>query len=330
MSKKTLLNVNNLKTIFFTKKGNIIAVNNVSLQLQAGEILGLVGESGSGKSVTGFSLMQLIDTPGKIVGGEIFFKGQNLLDLPEKKMRHLRGNRIAMIFQDPMMTLNPMLRIDTQMVETLRAHKKISKKAAWQKAKDTLTLMGVSSPDERLKSYPHQLSGGMRQRVAIAIALLLEPDLIIADEPTTALDVTIQAQILSEVQKLAKNFGTALIWITHDLSVIAGLADRVAVMYAGQIVESGTIEQVLTEPQHPYTQGLINSLPNRNQRGQRLNQIKGITQNLLNLSIGCAFSTRCDRVQAACEKPVDLKEISDNHAVRCFFPSRNKSIVKED
>lgn len=321
MAEQLLLDVKHLKTEFATKEGTILAVNDVSLQLKPGEILGLVGESGSGKSVTGFSLMRLIDKPGRVASGEIIFKGENLLGFTEKQMRHLRGNRIAMIFQDPMMTLNPVLRIETQMIETLRAHEKMSRKEAWQRSRDTLALMGVPSPEERLKAYPHQLSGGMRQRVAIAIALLLKPDLIIADEPTTALDVTIQAQILSEVQKLAKNYGTALIWITHDLSVIAGLADRLAVMYAGQIVESGTIDQVLMNPQHPYTEGLINSLPSRNERGERLRQIDGITPNLLDLPEGCAFATRCVRVQEGCRQITTLKELENQHAVRCFFPS---------
>lgn len=329
MTIQNLLEVKNLKTAFTTKEGDILAVNNVSLQLKPGEILGLVGESGSGKSVTGFSLMQLVDTPGKLIGGSIIFKGQDLLHLPEKKMRALRGNRIAMIFQDPMMTLNPMLRINTQMVETLRTHLKISRKAAWIKSRDTLRLMGVSSPEERLESYPHELSGGMRQRVAIAIALLLQPDLIIADEPTTALDVTIQAQILSEVQYLAQNLGTALIWITHDLSVVAGLADRLAVMYAGQIVESGTIDQVLTDPQHPYTIGLINSLPSSNKRGQRLQQIKGMTPNLLKLPKGCAFAARCDRAQSICQHPPALKELQKQHSVRCFIPTQNSIPLRE-
>lgn len=323
MIPQNLLEVNNLHTVFSTKAGDIVAVNDVSLQLKAGEILGLVGESGSGKSVTGFSLMRLVDAPGKIIQGEIFFRGQNILDLSEKSMRHLRGNRIAMIFQDPMMTLNPVLRIETQMIETLRAHEKISKKAAWQRSKEILALMGVPSPEERLKAYPHQLSGGMRQRVAIAIALLLRPDVIIADEPTTALDVTIQAQILSEVQKLAKNYGTALIWITHDLSVVAGLADRIAVMYAGQIVESGSIDQVLLEPKHPYTKGLIKSLPSENQRGQRLQQINGVTPNLLALPKGCAFASRCEQVTEFCRQAPELYTESTGHQVRCLQQERS-------
>lgn len=321
MSSEFLLEVRALQTAFETADGVALAVNQVSLQVRPGEIVGLVGESGSGKSVTGFSIMRLVDRPGRIVAGDVLFKGQNLLDLTEKQMRQIRGNRIAMIFQDPMMTLNPVLRIDTQMIETLQAHEKIGRKEAWQRARDTLGLMGVPSPEERLRSYPHQLSGGMRQRVAIAIALLLKPDLIIADEPTTALDVTIQAQILAEIQKLAQESGTALIWITHDLSVVAGLTDRVAVMYAGQIVESGEINQVLAQPQHPYTEGLINSLPSHNERGQRLRQIKGLTPSLFHLPSGCAFATRCERAQPQCQQPPLLEEIGPGHEVRCFFPS---------
>ncbi|GGE74690.1 MAG TPA: ABC transporter ATP-binding protein [Paenalcaligenes hominis] len=325
-----LLDVHDLKTAFITDEGQALAVNGVSLKVKPGEIVGLVGESGSGKSVTGFSIMRLVDEPGRIVGGQINYKGQNLLDLTEKQMRQLRGNRIAMIFQDPMMTLNPVLRIDTQMIETLRAHEKISRTDARLRAAQALALMGVPSPEERLTSYPHQLSGGMRQRVAIAIALLLKPDLIIADEPTTALDVTIQAQILAEIQKLAQDSGTALIWITHDLSVVAGLADRLAVMYAGKIVETGTIDQVLTRPQHPYTEGLINSLPSNNPRGQRLRQIKGMTPSLLDLPRGCAFAARCERAQPKCAQTPELVELVPEHAVRCFFPSASLQPSVED
>lgn len=329
MSKEIVLDVKNLKTQFKTKTGSLLAVNNVSFQLSPGEILGLVGESGSGKSVTGFSLMRLIDKPGEIIAGEIKLNNQDLRQLTEKKMRHLRGNRIAMIFQDPMMTLNPVLRIDTQMIETLQAHQKISHRQAKIKALETLKLMGIPSPEERLRAYPHQLSGGMRQRVAIAIALLLKPDVIIADEPTTALDVTVQSQILSEIQNLTKKYGTALIWITHDLSVVAGLADKLAVMYAGQIVESGTIDQVLTNPQHPYTKGLISSLPSQNIPGNRLQQIKGITPNLLNLPTGCPFLTRCHRTQDVCKQEPTLKQISSNHTAKCFFPTSDLNNQQE-
>ena len=239
------LEVRNLRTHFFTRAGTLPAVDDVSFTLERGKILGLVGESGSGKSVTGFSIMGLVDAPGRVVGGQVLFQGRDLTQLAPRELRKLQGNRIAMIFQDPMMTLNPVLRVDVQMIETVRAHNKMSKSQARELARDTLGMMGIPSPEERLLAYPHQLSGGMRQRVAIAIAMLHRPDLIIADEPTTALDVTIQAQILSEVQKLAQQHGTSLIWITHDLSVVAGLADDVAVMYAGRIVEHGKVDDVL-------------------------------------------------------------------------------------
>lgn len=333
-----LLEVKHLKTQFLSSEGAVKAVDDVSLSLSSGEVLGLVGESGSGKSVTGFSIMGLIDPPGSVVEGQILFKGQDLRQLSAKAMRQLRGNRIAMIFQDPMMTLNPVLRIDTQMIETLQAHESLTKKEAHRRACEALSLMGIANPEERLKAYPHQLSGGMRQRVAIATALLLRPDIIIADEPTTALDVTIQAQIISEVQKLCREFGMALIWITHDLSVVSGLADNLAVMYAGKIIEYGTVDEVLDRPAHPYTQGLINSLPTNNKRGSRLSQISGITPSLLNLPPGCRFAPRCERTEERCLEAVPELTVFDNsvtctlspmeevvaiqeHKVRCFFPS---------
>jgi len=315
------LEVRNLRTHFFTPNGVLPAVDDVSLTLERGRILGLVGESGSGKTVTGFSILGLLDAPGRIVGGQILFKGQDLVTLDKKSLRSLQGNRIAMIFQDPMMTLNPVLRVEAQMIDAVLAHSKVSREQARELARDTLGLMGIASPDERLHAYPHQLSGGMRQRVAIAIAMLHKPDLIIADEPTTALDVTIQAQILSEVQKLARRHGTALIWITHDLSVVAGLADDIAVMYSGRIVEQGAVAEVLDRPQHPYTQGLIGSLPGNNRRGQRLRQIPGLTPNLLHLPPTCAFAARCERVSEHCLKRPDITEPLPGHRVRCFHPT---------
>jgi peptide/nickel transport system ATP-binding protein len=235
-------------------------------------------------------------------------------------MRSLRGNRIAMIFQDPMMTLNPVLRIDTQMIETVLAHAKVSREEARRRSRDALGMVGIPSPDERLLAYPHQFSGGMRQRVAIAIALLHNPDLLIADEPTTALDVTIQAQILAEVQKLAIEHGTALIWITHDLSVIAGLADRIAVMYAGKIVEAGDAATVLDRPLHPYTHGLIGSVPGRNKRGERLRQIPGMTPSLLSLPQGCAFRMRCVHADQSCETEPPSRAGYQGRELRCFHP----------
>jgi peptide/nickel transport system ATP-binding protein len=318
------LSVEHLSTAFQTRHGKVVVVDDVSFQVNQGEILGLVGESGSGKSVTGFSILGLIEAPGSIESGRVLFQGEDLLKLTPKAQRQLRGSRIAMIFQDPMATLNPVLRVDVQMIEAVRAHIKVSTLEARERAARALGMMGIPSPEERLRSYPHQMSGGMRQRVAIAIALLHKPDLIIADEPTTALDVTIQAQILSEIQQLAKHTGTSLIWISHDLSVVAGLADTVAVMYAGRIVENGRVDDILDRPQHPYTQGLIGSIPSANERGQRLRQIPGTTPASVNLPVGCAFAPRCPRAQAKCEERPELLPVSDargaEHLVRCFFP----------
>ncbi|HEU4352578.1 MAG TPA: ABC transporter ATP-binding protein [Burkholderiales bacterium] len=318
MSANTL-EVQDLKTHFFTRAGVVRAVDGVSFEVRPGEVLGLVGESGCGKTVTGFSILGLVDPPGRIVGGRIVFDGTDLLQLDEHALRQIRGARIAMVFQDPMMTLNPVLRIDTQMVEAVRAHQRMDFNAARQIAREVLERVGIPSPESRLRSYPHQFSGGMRQRVAIAIALLNRPKLIIADEPTTALDVTIQAQILYEAQKLCRESGTALIWITHDLSVVAGLADRICVMYAGRIVEQGSVDEVLDAPLHPYTHGLIGSVPSRNRRGAPLAQIPGMTPALINLPPGCAFRTRCSRAQPRCSEQPELKP-HNGRLVRCFYP----------
>ncbi|GAB7531554.1 ABC transporter ATP-binding protein [Pseudomonas sp. 3A(2025)] len=322
------LEVRNLSAGFQTREGLLPAVRDLSLRLAPGRILGLVGESGSGKSVTGFSIIGLLDTPGRISAGEIIFQGRDLRSLKARELRALQGNRLAMIFQDPMMTLNPVLRVDTQMIEAVRAHQPVSQAEARELARSTLAAMGIASPEERLRAYPHQLSGGMRQRVAIAIALLHRPDLIIADEPTTALDVTIQAQILAEVQTLVREQGTALVWITHDLSVVAGLADEVAVMYAGRIVEQGPVDALLDDPQHPYTQGLIDSLPSRNRRGERLRQIPGMAPSLGNLPPGCAFAPRCPRASEVCREEPPLHTLDPGRSVRCFHPgSRSEEPV---
>ena len=316
-----VLTVEGLRTHFFTKAGVVKAVDDVSFTVGRGEVLGLVGESGSGKSMTGYSLMGLIDPPGRIVDGRIVLDGIDLRALSPEELRQMRGNRVAMIFQDPMMTLNPVLRIDVQMIEAILAHDAVSEASARARAREALVKVGIPSPDERLEAYPHQFSGGMRQRVAIAIALLNSPDLIIADEPTTALDVTIQGQILYEMQKLARETGTALIWITHDLSVIAGLADRVCVMYAGRIVEQGTCDDVLGQPAHPYTQGLLDSVPSNNERGQRLKQIPGMTPSLLELPPGCPFRERCTYATAACDASPDMRPAGGpGQTVRCFHP----------
>jgi peptide/nickel transport system ATP-binding protein len=296
------------------------AVQDVSFDIAPGQTLGLVGESGSGKSMTGYSVMGLVDPPGRIVGGRIVFDGQDLTRLDAQAWRRLRGNRIAMIFQDPMMTLNPVLRIDTQIVEAIRAHADVSHESALERAREALSRVGIASPDERLRAYPHHFSGGMRQRVAIAIAMVNRPDVIIADEPTTALDVTIQGQILFEMQKLCRESGAALIWITHDLSVIAGLADEVCVMYAGRVVESGTVAEVIERPLHPYPRGLIDSVPSRNERGRPLRQIPGMTPSLLDLAPGCPFRERCSRASDACAESPAVTEPAPGRHLRCFHP----------
>ena len=319
-----LLEVRGLCTRFHTREGVLPVVDGVSFTLGRGRVLGLVGESGSGKTVTGFSIMGLIDAPGRVEAGAVLFDGQDLTRLAPKALRRLQGNRLAMIFQDPMATLNPVLRVREQMTEAVHAHRRTSEREARARAAEALRMVGIASPEERLRAYPHQMSGGMRQRVAIAIALLHKPELIIADEPTTALDVTIQAQILSEVQTLVREQGTSLVWITHDLSVVAGLADEVAVMYAGRIVEYVPVDDVLDRPQHPYTQGLIGSVPSANRRGRRLRQIAGLAPALLELPSGCAFAPRCARATAQChagrpeETPVDAAHPA--HRVRCFHP----------
>jgi peptide/nickel transport system ATP-binding protein len=323
MSAPTLV-VQGLKTQFQTRAGLVKAVDDVSFSVNRGEIMGLVGESGSGKSMTGYSLLGLIDPPGKVVAGQLLLtlKSGEQLDLRSlsaARLRRVRGNRIAMIFQDPMMTLNPVLRIDTQMIEAVQAHHQVSTAAARERAAAALAKVGIASPRERLLAYPHEFSGGMRQRVAIAIAMLNEPDLIIADEPTTALDVTIQSQILAEMQALCRQSGTALIWITHDLSVVAGLADTVSVMYAGRIVEQGRVAEVLEAPRHPYTHGLIASAPSRNPRGQPLQQIPGMTPSLLALPRGCAFQARCTQADAACRHEPPLSTLGERQ-LRCFHP----------
>jgi peptide/nickel transport system ATP-binding protein len=315
-----VLAVEGLKVHFFTRAGVVKAVDGVSFSVGRGEVLGLVGESGSGKTVTGLSILGLVDPPGRIVEGSIRFQGEELVGRSEEQLRAVRGRRAAMIFQDPMMTLNPVLRVDTQMIEAITAHETVSQAAARARARDALATVGIASPEERLNAYPHQFSGGMRQRVAIAIALLHRPALLIADEPTTALDVTIQSQILAEVQTLAADTGTALIWITHDLAVIAGLADRIAVMYAGRVVEQGPVDAVLAAPLHPYTRGLIGSVPSHSQRGAALAQIPGMAPSLANLPPGCAFAPRCSRADEVCNTMPELTEMAPAQAARCWHP----------
>ena len=315
-----LLEVKNLQTVFHTEEGAWPAVSDIQISLQPGEILGLVGESGSGKSVTGFSIFGMIDAPGEVTQGEVLFKGQDLRKLPHEAMRKLRGDRIAMIFQDPLMTLNPVLRIEEQMLEAIDAHQKLPKAEALKRCIDALAMVGIPAPEKRLRSYPHEFSGGMRQRVAIAIAMLNKPDLIICDEPTTALDVTIQGQILYRMQQICQEQGTALIWITHDLGVIAELADRVAVMYAGRVVETGTVAEVLDAPRHPYTQGLLQSLPAQATPGARLSQINGMAPSLSGRVPGCAFAPRCGRATQRCVDEQPPVTHIPGREFRCFIP----------
>ncbi len=316
----TLLEVRGLRTAFHTEAGAWLAVDDVDLTVKRGEIVGLVGESGSGKSVTGFSLLGLIDPPGEVVEGKIRFKGKDLRKLDEEQMRQLRGNRIAMIFQDPLMTLNPVLKVGEQMLEAILTHENMPRQQALERCREALAMVGIPSPEKRLNAYPHEFSGGMRQRVAIAIAMLNRPDLIICDEPTTALDVTIQGQILYRMQEICREHQTALIWITHDLGVVAELADKVAVMYAGRIVESGPVNEVLDAPRHPYTRGLLDSMPARTQPGSRLHQINGMAPSLSARPSGCAFRPRCPNVIPRCTEQPPAATHEGPRSFRCYVP----------
>ena len=316
---ETLLEVRDLATHFFTRAGVVKSVDGVSFSLRRGEVLGLVGESGSGKSVTGFSLLGLIDPPGRIVSGSILFEGRELVGMKPKEITAVRGKRIAMVFQDPTMTLNPLLTVADQMHLAMLAHARVSQKAIRDRAIEVLRIVGIPDARHRLDSYPHQFSGGMRQRVALAIALLHRPSLIVADEPTTALDVSVQAQILAEVKQLVANLGTSLIWISHDLATVSALADRIAVMYAGRIVENGPTRQVLSHPLHPYTRGLLDSLPALAKAGSALPYIPGTTPSLLALPTGCSFAPRCPRADAACRTMPHLTP-EGQRAFRCHHP----------
>lgn len=318
---KPLLQVDALRVDFSTKAGVAKAVDEVSFAVNHGEVLGLVGESGSGKSVTGYSIMGLVEPPGRIVGGGIVFAGRDLAALSAEQLRQLRGNRMALIFQDPTKVLNPVLRIDTQMVEAIFCHGKVLRSAALEYAREALFKLGVRSPDAQLKAYPDQLSGGVRQRVAIAIALLNLPDLIIADEPTSLLDATIRGQILSELQRLVRQTGVALICISRDLSLIAGLADRICVMYAGRVVEQGTTADVLGAPSHPYTRGLLDALPSNASPRAKLRQIPGMTPALTEVVPGCAFRPRCPYATAECAQTPEMRPYGAmGGSVRCFHP----------
>jgi oligopeptide transport system ATP-binding protein len=318
-----LLDVRNLRTHFFTRAGVVKAIEDVSFYLAPGETLGLVGESGCGKSVTSLSVMRLVeDPPGKIVGGEIIFKGDDILDLNEDQLRKIRGGNIAMIFQDPMTSLNPVLTIGQQLTETIKAHLKVDDRAATERAVEMLDRVRIPEARRRLSSYPHEFSGGMRQRVMIAIALSCNPELLIADEPTTALDVTIQAQVLELIDALGKEFNTATLLITHDLGVVAGTCDRVHVMYAGRIVEATDTRTLFKMPAHPYTQALLKAVPRPDeQRGAKLNAIGGRPPILIDLPPGCAFAPRCPKAQPRCRQETPpLMDVGPNQKAACFYP----------
>jgi peptide/nickel transport system ATP-binding protein len=322
-SSDVLLDIRDLRTYFHVMDGTVKAVDGVSFSVKRGQALGVVGESGCGKSVTALTIMRLLDIPpAEITSGEILFKGRDLLKLPDSEMRKVRGEEIAMVFQEPMTSLNPVYTVGDQISEAVILHKGISKKAGLEKAIDSLKLVGINNPERRVKQYPHELSGGMRQRVMIAMALSCDPDLIIADEPTTALDVTIQAQILELIRKVQDETGAALMLITHDLGVVAETVQDVVVMYAGRVVERGTVDEVLLAPKHPYTEGLLQSIPSKGKRGQRLNVIKGTVANPFNLPEGCNFTPRCPYAFEPC--PVHDPRIEDANPpdVACWLHTR--------
>ncbi|WP_315108200.1 ABC transporter ATP-binding protein [Clostridium intestinale] len=316
-----ILDVKDLRTSFFTHVGEVKAVRGVSFSLAKGEALGIVGESGSGKSVTMMSIMKLLQENGKVVGGEVNFDGKNIKDMPEKEMEKIRGNDIGMIFQDPMTSLNPVFTVGQQLTEPLIKHRKISKKEAEKLAIDMLNLVGIPSPEQRMKQYPHEFSGGMRQRVMIAMALICDPKFLIADEPTTALDVTIQAQILELMKKLKNELGTAIILITHDLGVVADVCDRINVMYGGIIVESGDVRDIFYRARHPYTWGLLGSVPNPKEIiREKLKPIEGQPPDLLNPPVGCPFAARCEYAMKLCiEKQPPLLKIGEGHSAACWL-----------
>ncbi len=318
----SLLEVRNLKTYFATKRGQVRAVDDVSFALDLGETLSLVGESGSGKSVTSLSIMRLVSSPGTIVGGEVLFEGRDLLKHSEDEMRAIRGDDIAMIFQDPMTSLNPVYTAGEQIAEAVRLHRKVSKREAWNQAVEGMRDVMIPAPEVRSKNYPHELSGGMRQRVMIAMALACDPKLLIADEPTTALDVTIQAQILDLLTELREKRNLALLLITHDLGVVAETSDRVAVMYSGKIVEESRVHELFNRPRHPYTEGLLRAVPRLDEstavKKKRLETIEGVVPNPLELPPGCHFAPRCEHAQEKCRAgEIPLIEISAHHSSRC-------------
>lgn len=320
-----LLKVEALRTSFFTDAGEVKAVNGVSFTLERGKVLGIVGESGSGKSVTAYSIMQILAPTGKIVGGSIQLDGQELVGAGEEVMKHVRGNKISIIFQDPMTSLNPTYTIGKQLMEAILLHTDRDKKQAWDRAVEMLELVNVNEPQKRMKQYPYELSGGMRQRVMIAMALACEPNILIADEPTTALDVTIQAQILELMQKLQAELGMAIIMITHDLGVVAQMCDEVIVMYAGGICEQGTADEIFYRPAHEYTKGLLRSIPTVGSEGSKLKPITGTPIDLLNMPQGCPFAPRCDAAMKICLRQMpEQMQINEDHLANCWVNVRNQ------
>ena len=331
---KPVLEVKGLQTYFKTDAGIVKAVDGVSFTVHEGETIGLVGESGCGKSVTNLSIMRLVPSPpGKIVGGEVLYEGRDIMKMSEKELRSIRGNNISMIFQDPMTSLNPFLKISTQMIETICLHQNLSKKEAREKAIKMLAEVGIPSPEKRIDCYPHQFSGGMRQRVMIAMALSCNAKVLIADEPTTALDVTIQAQILELIQKINKKFKTAVILITHDLGVVAGMCDNVCVMYAGRIVEQAPTEELYAAPSHPYTQGLIASVPRMDEsdKAKRLFSIEGQPPNVIDLPPCCPFHPRCHKKIGICEHMYPpVKQLSETHTCACWLHASEEEVKKAE
>lgn len=334
MTDEIILQVQGLQTYFHTDEGIVKAVDGITFDLHKGETMGIVGESGSGKSVTNLSIMNLIpNPPGKIVGGKVLYHNKDLVTLSDKELQDLRGNKISMIFQDPMSSLNPFLRISTQMIETIILHQKLDKKAAKEKAIDMLRLAGIPAPEKRIDSYPHQFSGGMRQRVMIAMGLSCNPEILIADEPTSALDVTIQAQILELMQDLTKRLGTAVIMITHSLGVVAGMCDTIYVMYAGRVVEKGFTKDIFAEPKHPYTQGLIKSVPRLDKENKdRLYSIPGQPPNVIDLPPCCPFYPRCSATMPICKmKYPPLKTFENAHTTSCWlYASESEKIATKE
>jgi len=319
--RKTLLDIKNLRLSFFTPAGEVKALNDISISMQEGDVLGIVGESGSGKSVTASAIMGLTAYPGKIIGGTIDFNGHRINEMSEKEMRKIRGKEVSMIFQDPMTSLNPVYTIGNQIMEVLKLHTDLNKQQAYERSVELLKLVGINEPEKRLKQYPHELSGGMRQRVMIAIGLACEPKLLIADEPTTALDVTIQAQILELMMELKNKINMSIIMITHDLGIVANMCDKIVVMYAGKVVETGTADEIFYNPKHEYTKGLLRSIPKLDsEKHEKLIPIEGTPVDLLNPPAGCPFAPRCGQCMKICLKRMpEFTELSDTHKSACWM-----------